>query len=64
MENYPEIATERFDKANFHIKYCLASIKKFIKGDVLEVGGCGSFTRNYIKNPFIKNLTEPTKETF
>ena len=38
MENYPEIATERFDKANFHIKYCLASIKKFIKGDVLEVG--------------------------
>ena len=49
MENYPEIATERFDKANFHIKYCLLSIKKFIKGNILEVGaGCGSFTRNYL----------------
>ena len=47
MENYPEIATERFDNANFHIKYCLSIIKKYIKGDILEVGaGCGSFTRN------------------
>tara|TARA_A100001011_G_C14178775_1_gene785847 strand:+ start:139 stop:825 length:687 start_codon:yes stop_codon:yes gene_type:complete len=50
MENYPEIATERFDKANFHIKYCLSLVKNYIKGDVLEVGaGCGSFTRNYEK---------------
>ncbi len=58
VKNYPETATERFDKANFHIKYCLSSIKKFIKGDILEVGaGCGSFTRNYIRNRSIKSIT-------
>ena len=57
MENYPETATERFDKANFHIRYCLSKIKKFIKGDILEVGaGCGSFTRNYYK-PSFKSIT-------
>ena len=65
METYPETATERFDKANFHINYCLSVIKKFIKGDILEVGaGCGSFTRNYYNNT-IKSvtLTEPDKKT-
>ncbi len=57
MDNYPKTATERFDNANFHIKYCLAIIKKYIKGDILEVGaGCGSFTRNYY-NDSIKNIT-------
>ena len=57
MENYPETATERFDKANFHIRYCLSKIKKFIKGDILEVGaGCGSFTRNYYE-PSFKSIT-------
>ena len=57
MKNYPETATERFDKANFHIKYCLSAVKKFIKGDVLEVGaGCGSFTRNYFKKE-LKSIT-------
>lgn len=57
MENYPETATERFDKANFHIRYCLSNIKKFIKGDILEVGaGCGSFTRNYYE-PSLKSIT-------
>lgn len=51
MNKYPEIATERFDNANLHIKYCLNFIKKFISGNVLEVGGgCGSFTRQYISN--------------
>ena len=56
MKNYPEEATEKFDNANFHINYCLFFIKKFLKGDVLEVGaGCGSFTRNYFNNR-IKNL--------
>ena len=56
MEKYPEAATERFDNANFHIKYCLSIIKKYIAGDVLEVGaGCGSFTRNYY-NKKIKNV--------
>ena len=57
MKNYPETATERFDDANFHIRYCLSFIKKYIKGDVLEIGaGCGSFTRNYVK-PDHKNIT-------
>ena len=57
MKNYPETATERFDNANFHIRYCLSFIKKYIKGDILEIGaGCGSFTRNYIKTDF-KNIT-------
>jgi len=57
MKLYPELATERFDNANFHIKYCLQHIKKHIKGNVLEVGaGCGSFTRNYI-NQKIHSIT-------
>ena len=57
MENYPSIATERFDNANFHINYCLKFIKKYLKGNVLEIGaGCGSFTRSYI-NEKIQNLT-------
>ena len=57
MENYPETATERFDKANLHIKYCLSTIRKFINGDVLEIGaGCGSFTRNYFKTE-VKSIT-------
>ena len=56
MKNYPINATERFDNANFHINYCLLFIKKFLKGNVLEVGaGCGSFTRNYF-NKKIKSL--------
>ncbi len=60
MENYPETATERFDKANFHIKYCLSMIKKYFRGNILEVGaGCGSFTRNYYKSFSTKiTLTE------
>ena len=57
MDNYPEVVTERFDNANFHINYCLKFIKKYIKGNVLEVGaGCGSFTRNYI-NQKIHSIT-------
>ena len=57
MKLYPKLATERFDNANFHIKYCLQHIKKHIKGNVLEVGaGCGSFTRNYI-NQKIHSIT-------
>ena len=46
MENYPETATERFDDANFHIKYCLSTIKKYISGNILEVGaGCGFYKK-------------------
>lgn len=56
MEKYPETATERFDNANFHIKYCLSNFKKFISGNVIEIGaGCGSFTRNYY-NSKIKSI--------
>ena len=47
----PRNATERFDDANLHIKYCLSFLRKFIKGDVLEIGaGCGSFTKIYKQN--------------
>ena len=57
MNNYPEVVTERFDGANFHINYCLKFMKKYLKGNVLEIGaGCGSFTRNYI-NEEIFSLT-------
>ena len=56
MKQYPEIATERFDDANFHINYCLSFINKFIKGNIIEIGaGCGSFTKNYYDSK-IKSL--------
>ena len=56
MKNYPIIATERFDNANLHIRYCLSFLKKYIKGSVLEIGaGCGSFTRHYISSK-LKNI--------
>jgi SAM-dependent methyltransferase len=59
MENYPIEATEKFDNANFHRKYCMSFVKKFIKGEVLEVGaGCGSFTKDYINNDIQITLTE------
>ena len=51
MDQYPVVVTERFDNANFHIIYCLKFIKKYLKGNILEVGaGCGSFTKNYLKD--------------
>ena len=51
IEKYPEIALERFDKANFWIIYFVFIIKKFLKDNILEVGaGCGSFTKGYMKN--------------
>jgi phospholipid N-methyltransferase len=56
--SYPEKITETFDDANFHIKYCLSFIKKYIYGDILEVGaGCGSITRNYLDINSISSLT-------
>jgi len=58
MKHYPETATERFDDANFHINYCLSFIKKYIKGNILEIGaGCGSFTKNDYKSKF-KNIVQ------
>mgnify|MGYP006080681687 CR=1 FL=1 len=57
MEKYPELVTEKFDNANFHINYCLKFIYKYLSGDILEVGaGCGSFTKNYI-NKKINSIT-------
>ena len=51
IEKYPEIALERFDKANFWILYFVFKIRKFLKDGILEVGaGCGSFTKGYMKN--------------
>ena len=65
MEKYPEVATERFDKANFHINYCLNFFRKFIKGDILEVGaGCGSFTKFYAKKFNSVTLTELDEKNF
>ena len=65
MEIYPVIATERFDNAKFHRRYCLSFIKKFVKGNVLEVGaGCGSFTRDYIDSNINITLTETDKKNF
>lgn len=63
---YPDAVTENFDNANFHIKYCLSFIKKYIKGDILEVGaGCGSFTRNYFNKKIDKVLlTEKDKKNY
>tara|TARA_Y100000590_G_scaffold467391_1_gene646148 strand:+ start:2433 stop:3125 length:693 start_codon:yes stop_codon:yes gene_type:complete len=56
IEKYPEIALERFDKANLWIKYIILHIKKFLKDDLLEVGaGCGSFTKSYMKK--FKSIT-------
>ena len=51
IDEYPEIALERFDKANFWILYIVFKIRKFLKDEMLEVGaGCGSFTKAYMKN--------------
>ncbi len=64
--NYPEEVTETFDGANFHIKYCLRFIKKYLKGEILEVGaGCGSFTRNYLNKKITSlTLTEKDKKIY
>ena len=61
---YPQKITENFDGANFHIKYCLSFIKKYLKGNILEVGaGCGSFTRHYFSEKFSSiTMTERDKK--
>ena len=64
-EEYPEIALERFDKANLWIKYIIFKISKFLKDDVLEVGaGCGSFTKGYMKNFNSITLTDMDNNSF
>ena len=65
IEQYPEIALERFDKANLWIKYVIFKIRRFLKDDVLEVGaGCGSFTQSYMKNFNSITLTDMDDNSF
>ena len=65
MENYPSEATEKFDNAKFHRKYCMSFVKKFIQGEVLEVGaGCGSFTRDYFNSNLNITLTETDQKNY
>ena len=65
IEKYPEIALERFDKADLWIKYIILKIKKFLKDDILEVGaGCGSFTKSYMRNFHSITLTDMDNNSF
>tara|TARA_B100002051_G_C16574294_1_gene554244 strand:- start:254 stop:937 length:684 start_codon:yes stop_codon:yes gene_type:complete len=61
---YPKTATERFDKANIWIKYIIFQIKKYIKGNTIEIGaGCGSFSREFSKENLDKiTLTDADQE--
>ena len=52
---YPGAELENFDKASIWRKYIFLKIRKFIKGDVLEVGaGIGSL-QNY--SHLVKKIT-------
>ena len=65
IEKYPEIALERFDKANFWILYFVFKIRKFLKDNILEVGaGCGSFTKGYMKNFQSITLTDADDNSY
>ena len=56
---YPGAELDNFDKATIWRKYIFFQIKKFIKGNVLEVGaGIGSFTNNYKNLPDKITLSE------
>ena len=63
---YPSQVTETFDDANFHINYCLSFIKKYLKGNIVEVGaGCGSFTRHFFNHEInTLTLTEKDQKNF
>lgn len=56
---YPGAELDNFDKAVVWRKYIFLLIKKYIKGNVLEVGaGIGSFTNNYKNLARYITLTE------
>ena len=56
---YPGEELDNFDKATIWRKYIFFEVKKFISGNVLEVGaGIGSFTRNYMHLANKINLSE------
>ena len=62
---YPEIALERFDKANLWVQYIIYKIRRFLKDDALEVGaGCGSFTKAYMKHFHSITLTDMDNNSF
>ena len=62
---YPGAELDSFDKATIWRKYIFLLIKKFIKGNVLEVGaGIGSFTNNYKEIPSKITLTEIDEDNF
>mgnify|MGYP006088944093 FL=1 len=65
IKQYPELALERFDKAEWWIKYVNTKIKRFLKDDILEVGaGFGSFTKSYMKNFQSITLTDMDDNSF
>ena len=65
IKAYPETASERFEKANFWIKYTIFKIRKYLKDDILEVGaGWGSFTKSYMKNLNSITLTDTDDDNF
>ena len=56
---YPGEELDNFDRATIWRKYIYFEIKKFIKGNILEVGaGIGSFTKNYIDKAEKLTLSE------
>ena len=60
---YPGAELDNFDKATIWRKYIFFQIKKFIKGNVLEVGaGIGSFTNNYKNLPNKITLSQIDQE--
>ena len=60
---YPGAELDNFDRAVIWRKYIFLQIKKFINGNVLEVGaGIGSFTSNYKDIPNQITLSEVDKE--
>ena len=62
---YDGFELDYFDSALFFRKYQLNLIKKYLKGNFLEVGaGKGGFTKQYKK--YLRNITliEPDKRLF
>ena len=48
---YPGLELENFDKAHIWRKYIYYIIKRYLNGNILEVGaGIGSFTKLYENN--------------
>ena len=55
--NYPKDVTESFSLANNNINYCVFFFKKYLSGNVLEVGaGNGDFSDKFITTK-INSLT-------